>query len=66
MRVVAAGGEALIKSRCAECWQQWKVSDGIERRQSPRNRTKDVPKSGAADAAATNDSHKPVQMKKRR
>ena len=33
-RVVATGGEAFIKSRCAECWQQWKVSDGMERRKA--------------------------------
>ncbi len=43
-RVVSTRGEAFIKSRCAECWQEWKVSDGIERRKDPTDRLKDIAK----------------------
>ena len=48
-RVVSTGGEAFIKSRCEECWQEWKISDGIERRKNPAGRLKHIAKGADND-----------------
>jgi hypothetical protein len=48
-RVVSTTGEAFIKSRCEECWQEWKISDGIERRRNAANRLRHTAKDRSHD-----------------